>query len=359
MAGSIRMYASEGIYFVTARTLQGRLLLRPSPQVREVVGGILARAARRYGVKLRGFVFMSNHLHLLVRARGVALSAFMQFLLANIARKVGALCGWRGTFWHRRFSCEPVLDTEAELGRLRYILAHGVKEGLVEHPSEWPGLSCLRALQGAGECFPFYNWDWRWQRPELRREGRWSPRLVEREVLEVEPIAAWARCDGPVREFLVAQLADHLASAYREARGATKVVGARAVERQHPHRAVALERSPGRPWCHATSPLVRAQWLRLYREFKAEYRAASLQFREGAQNVRFPWWAFSPPPGRSSAPSREARGGAPPAVVQEPCRQRVPQHVFHPARDISGRVAATRREALPPVPREDLQAGMG
>jgi REP element-mobilizing transposase RayT len=353
------MYGAEGIYFVTARTLQGRLLLRPSGQVREVVGGILARAARRYGVKLRGFVFMSNHLHLLVRARGVVLSSFMQFLLANLARKVAALSGWHGTFWHRRFSCEPVLDAEAELGRLRYIVAHGVKEGLVEHASEWPGLSCLNALQGQSERFPFYNWDWRWQRPELRGVGRWSPRLVEWEELELEPISAWAACDLPTRCFLAAQLADRLASEYREARGAARVLGARAVKRQHPHREVALERRATRPWCHASSALVRCQWLRLYREFQAEYRAASLRFRAGAMDVEFPRWAFSPPPGRSAAPSREPRCLPPARLIEESRGQRVAKHVFQPARDVPGRLSATRREPLASVPGEDLQAGMG
>ncbi|HYO55463.1 hypothetical protein [Archangium sp.] len=34
------------------------------------------------------------------------------------------------------------------MGRLRYVLAHGVKEGLVERSAEWPGLTCLPQLLG-------------------------------------------------------------------------------------------------------------------------------------------------------------------------------------------------------------------
>ncbi|WP_395838299.1 hypothetical protein [Archangium violaceum] len=34
------------------------------------------------------------------------------------------------------------------IGRLRYVLAHGVKEGLVDWRAEWPGLTCLPQLLG-------------------------------------------------------------------------------------------------------------------------------------------------------------------------------------------------------------------
>jgi hypothetical protein len=59
----------------------------------------------------------------------------MQYLRANLSRKVGRLVDWSGGFWERRYSAEPVLDDEALVGRLRYVLAHGVKEGLVERSS--------------------------------------------------------------------------------------------------------------------------------------------------------------------------------------------------------------------------------
>jgi zeaxanthin glucosyltransferase len=66
-----------------------------------VVGGVLAKAVQRSGgaVRLHGFTFASNHFHLLVWARGAALVAFMQYLRANLSRKVGHLVDWRGGFW--------------------------------------------------------------------------------------------------------------------------------------------------------------------------------------------------------------------------------------------------------------------
>ncbi len=46
---------------VTCRTLQGRLLLRPSRQLNAIVLGVLARAARLYAMQVCAFVFLSNH----------------------------------------------------------------------------------------------------------------------------------------------------------------------------------------------------------------------------------------------------------------------------------------------------------
>ncbi len=85
MGWPLRMFHEEGFYFVTSRCIQGRLLLRPSDEVNEVVGGVLAKALQHANgdVRLHGFSFVSNHFHLLVWAQGIALSSFMQYLRGN------------------------------------------------------------------------------------------------------------------------------------------------------------------------------------------------------------------------------------------------------------------------------------
>jgi hypothetical protein len=51
---------------VTVRTLQGRLLLRPSAALNEIILGILGRARETYGVQICAFSFLANHFHLLL-----------------------------------------------------------------------------------------------------------------------------------------------------------------------------------------------------------------------------------------------------------------------------------------------------
>jgi hypothetical protein len=43
MGRPLRFFEPEGLYFVTGRRLQGRLLIRPSPEINRIIGGVLAR----------------------------------------------------------------------------------------------------------------------------------------------------------------------------------------------------------------------------------------------------------------------------------------------------------------------------
>jgi hypothetical protein len=55
----------------------------------------------------------------------------MQYANGNMAREVGDLFGWSGTFWARRYPAIVVSDEKAaQVERLRYILAqlHSVTE---------------------------------------------------------------------------------------------------------------------------------------------------------------------------------------------------------------------------------------
>ena len=181
MSRPLRLYAGDGTYFVTARTFQGRLFFRGITEHNEVLGGVLAKAAKTYKIDLYAFVFASNHVHLLVRARDGTLSAFMQYLLGNASRKIGKLVDWRGSLWERRFSAEPVLDDEALLGRFKYILAHGVKEGLVRRVEEWPVLSSLQLLlSDSAREYSWFNWSRRWVKGRLKALGKDCTRSAAR-----------------------------------------------------------------------------------------------------------------------------------------------------------------------------------
>src|SRR5436305_14294273 len=62
MARKLR-YIPEGgaLVEVTCRTLQGRLLLRPSPELNDITAAILGRAQRLYPVEIVAFQALSNH----------------------------------------------------------------------------------------------------------------------------------------------------------------------------------------------------------------------------------------------------------------------------------------------------------
>ena len=288
------MFERSGIYFATARCFQGRSLLRPSDETYIVLGGVLARSARLYGVELFAFNFLSNHLHLLVRAPRGNLPQFMQYLLTNTSKKIGALINWQGAFWERRYSVAPVLDDAALLDKVRYVLAQGVKEGLVRRCSEWPGLSSLPLMRdGKPRSFRWFNWTRRCRNAvPARRRDRLDERWAEPEELQltVLPILGFDRLSN-VRRFV-----DESVTAIEEqARGTFRaVLGLRRVLRQHPHRRPArLERSAA-PRCHTALSTLRAEFLERYRAFTDAFLSASRSWRLGNLQARFPLAAIRP-----------------------------------------------------------------
>jgi len=129
MARRLRYVPPGGALFeITCRTVQGRLLLRPSAGMNDVIRGVLARAARRAGLAVHAPVFLSNHYHLLVSVSDAQqLAAFTNYLNSNLAREAGRLVRWREKFWGRRFQAVIVSEEEeAQVGRLAYVLAQGV-----------------------------------------------------------------------------------------------------------------------------------------------------------------------------------------------------------------------------------------
>ncbi len=296
MGRPLRMYKEDAIYFVTARVIQGRMLLRPSTDSNEVIGGVLARSVARHKVQLHAFVVTSNHVHLLLQARDGALSAFMQYLLGNLARKVGRLVNWRGTFWERRFSAEEVLDDAAALGRLRYILAHGVKEGLVRAVEEWPGLSCAsQLLTSEKKHFNWFNWAKRWHRARLapNAPGLTAEDIAEKVELVLTPLPAWAALSESERQSAARALVDDINLKGRQTH--RSVLGVKAICKQDPQsRPTKLKRSP-RPVCHASDLSHWRAWRQQYREFALAYRLASQAFRGGEWAPPFAPLAFRPP----------------------------------------------------------------
>lgn len=294
MGWPLRMLEPNEIQFVTARCFQGRLLLRPSNRTNDVLGGVLARAARLNQVEVFGFVFASNHFHLLVRAPQGNLPEFMKHLRGNISKKVGWLVGWEGSFWERRYSVEPVLDDGALEGRLRYMMAHGVKEGLVRRCQDWPGLSSLSlVLANKASPFRWFGWTERWRgrtRPEAG--DRMNPRWSVDEPFELTPLPRWANSTLQERRRRLNEWAQAI-----EREGAAtfgRVLGRRRVLAQNPLRRVERPDPRPRPLCHTTVREFRMAFIERWRSFVAAFRAASQRWLEGDLAVVFPPNAYRP-----------------------------------------------------------------
>ena len=118
----------------------------------DLVSSALARAQEHCAkdglppVEVFAAVVMSNHLHLVVRAPGKNLAAFMGYFLARVAQSLNLLLGRVGPVFPRRYDAQPVLDEEAAAGRIKYVLENPKKAGLVRCFTEWPGFVAVAGL---------------------------------------------------------------------------------------------------------------------------------------------------------------------------------------------------------------------
>lgn len=294
----LRHPAPSRLYEVTVTTFQNRPLLRPSAEVNELILGVLGRAQRKYGIEIHATVFLSTHYHALLTAPdNLQLSRFMGFVNSNVARGVGRLIGWRDKFWSRRYRAIPVSEEEeAQVARLHYLLAHGVKEGLVARPEQWPGVHPWLALVGKGTLTG--TWFDRSRAYEARRSRKsFDIRdFAERETVVLTPLPSWRHLDAEARLGRLEQMhADIVAEgeALRRASGRAPL-GVSAVLGQDPTgRPAFVETSPA-PAIHAASRAVRNAYRELYREFVDAFRGAAEALKLGHRRVAFPPGSFPP-----------------------------------------------------------------
>ena len=285
---------------VTLRTIQSRLLLRPGPAVNEIILGVLGRAQRFYPVKCCSVIFLSNHWHALLWVEdALQLSRFMQHVDGNLSAEIGRreIHDWPNTMWSRRYESIPVsAEPAAQIERLRYHLAHGVKEGLVDQVKRWPGVHFAKSILGGKPLMGL--WFNRTEEFAARNRGENFGRLkyAEEEELVLSPLPCWADLTPEQYRARIAELVEEIeaeARADREARGIAPL-GAEAILRQDPHtRPNQTKKSPA-PAYHAATKAARESFWESYAAFMAAFREAADKLKAGDRTARFPLGSFPP-----------------------------------------------------------------
>ncbi len=280
---------------ITLRTIQGRHFLQPTVRSTRTIAGVVGRAQRLCGMEIHAVVAMSNHVHLLISPESVQqMARFMNQVGSNLARRVGRLVGWRDRFWSRRYRAIVVSqEPKAQIARLRYLLAHGAKEGLVASPRDWPGVHAVRALCDGSMSI---EGDWEDLRSSARNtmgRCRSSAGALKRlEVITLSPLPCWrGRSAAKGRSRVHEMVADiERETQARHRRNGTVPMGGRIVLSRHPHsRALAVADTPA-PTFHAASR-------RGLMALRSAYAVFVTAFREAAENLRRGVWPVSFPPG--------------------------------------------------------------
>ncbi len=294
----LRFHPPGHLVEVTSRTIHGRLLLRPGALFNEIVVGILGRAQVLFSMEVQFVSVLSNHYHLLLLPRDHRqLSGFMAYLNGNLAKEVGRLYGWKEKIWGRRYQGIVVSEEEqAQVDRLRYLLAQGVKEGLVAKVGDWPGPDFLGALLHGTPLQG--TWFDRTQECKARRKGlHFGARDFTTPVpLVLSPLPCWKHLSPEEHRQAVLSLVTEIDATAAAERAASQrePLGAAALLQQALHAVPqGLKKTPA-PWFHTTTHAALLQLKQAYSDFLAQYRDAAKALRKGLRTIHFPAGCFPP-----------------------------------------------------------------
>jgi hypothetical protein len=150
MPRPLRFIPENALVESTTRTLQGRLLLKPSPELTLLILGIIGKAQSLYGMTIHAFVFLSTHAHFLLSPSNAGqLAKFMQFLFLDRL----------GSFSSRMHDTDEVARAGTALSGRAEVSSAGRQawRGPCTYPLGWPRasasvLSCPRAREEPDRC---------------------------------------------------------------------------------------------------------------------------------------------------------------------------------------------------------------
>jgi REP element-mobilizing transposase RayT len=285
-----RYFEPEVVYHVTSKTLRGEFFLHPGHTTNEIVLGVLGRAQHRWpSVELFAYVFMSNHFHLMVRGEPGDLPSFVGFIKREISRRLGKELQSPGHMWQRRYEATALPTPSSQLKCLKYILGHGVKEGLVEHPADWPGVHCAEQLMSGKSRIGRWLNSTRFGKflYQAKARAKESPKkrdFIEEHQVQLSPLPPWRGKPAAVVlrhvKSLISELVEN-ASEMREAIG-SRVIGVQGLlktprnTRRSPPRLPWFEhrRKQVVAWASKKEPEVQT-YLRAYWAFQAQAAAAA------------------------------------------------------------------------------------
>jgi len=124
-------------YHVTAQINRGEYALEPIV-IKEMFLQIVKRAKKKYSFKLKNFVLMDTHIHLLIKpGKSENLSKIMQWIFGVFAKSYNKYYNLKGHVWSDRFKSKIVDSFQQLLATFRYICNNPVKAEMITNPEEY------------------------------------------------------------------------------------------------------------------------------------------------------------------------------------------------------------------------------
>lgn len=176
MSEYYRVVKEHKLYFLTC-TVVGWMDVFTRHQYFEILNDSLNYCIQEKGLKIHGYVFMTNHIHLLASSGGIPLNkvikSFKQFTAGKLLRAVeengqesrkgwmtnifklsGAHCDQPNQFWHHNSKFIALWNPERIRKCLDYIHQNPVKAGFVDAPEKYLNSSAGCYINDENKAFP-------------------------------------------------------------------------------------------------------------------------------------------------------------------------------------------------------------
>ena len=154
-----RYYLPNAIVFIT-QVVYERAPVFADPQQVELLRATLRQVKALHPFGMVGYVFLPDHLHLLLQPTGQStFSDIMRALKLNFTLQYKAQQGISGPlrFWQKGFWDHIIRDEDDFRRHLDYIHYNPVRHGLVTRPEDWPN-SSYTAWQARNVYPPRWGW---------------------------------------------------------------------------------------------------------------------------------------------------------------------------------------------------------
>ena len=259
----------------------------PTKKMMRLLGGIIARYQEIFGIEIYAYKFLSNHLHLLVRAPRSNIDEFEENVNREIARRVNMKHRRRGRFWGRPYTDQKVLSMNDLVKAFVYITTNEVHHGLVSHPQKWTGLSSYeQCLTETAVTYTF----------EHHSAKANEPRETQHQ-LKLSVLPQFADLSHEDRKKTVLKsIKSHLKRIWRKRKSSGKgFAGLASILRQVPGSRPRQSSQRKRPPCYTADAVLRREFMESRRLRRAQYAIASMRLRAGDLTVKFPEYCFKPP----------------------------------------------------------------
>lgn len=300
MSRPLRNTNAEYIRLYTIRTFEQRFFMRPSEEVNQIIGGVMARYKEKHGIEIFAYTVLSNHIHILLRAPNKNLWKFAQEINREIAQRINRFIGRSGFFWGRRYDEQICLKEEDALEALLYISCNPVSHGLVRYAKNWPGISSYRyGVVGEEKTFLFTHFT---KYKEAKRKAKSGERVKlsdyqTKHKLELTKLPMFSDLDRTsYRDKLATLIHEREAEliSRREESGLSFLGRKGVLEQQAFARPKNPKKSP-RPICYTKCFEAKKIFMSWYFFWWNAYKRASERLRSGFLDASFPEFCLKPP----------------------------------------------------------------